>query len=412
MKKIKLPIPLIVLAVAALVVWFIFNNKPVAKKFAEKPTYQLRTEVLNPQPEAYQVWVPSYGIVQPKTQSLVIAQVAGQVLTVSDQFRDGAFFEKGDLLLEIDDADYQAQLTIANAELKQAEFTYQDEKARSEQALKDWKKLGNTNKPPSLVAREPQLNSTFSNLEASRAKVKQAELNLQRTKIVAPFAGRVLSLDVNVGQVVNSGSTLGSIYAVDAVEIRLPLKQSDLVHLDLPETYRDLDSQGDMKNTLVELTAQVANKIHSWKGKLVRVEGTIDAQTRQLYVVVEVDDPYKFREDGTPPLKIGQFVNARIQGKVIQNAVVLPRSAVYAANYINVVENGVLNRKYITTLWENDDDVVINNEFKSNQLISVTPLGDVVSGTAVEIVTDDRKHQQVSSTENNVEQPQKLDKAP
>ncbi|MCB1581551.1 MAG: efflux RND transporter periplasmic adaptor subunit [Marinicella sp.] len=385
MKKLPIPLPLIILALAAIAVWFIFNNKPVAKKKDSPQVYQLRTEAMTPVAIDYEVWVPSYGVVQPKTQSLVIAQVAGQIISVSDQFRDGAFFEKGDILLEIDDADYRAQLTIASAELKQAEFTYQDELARAEIALKDWKKLGNTSKPPSLVAREPQLNSSLSNLEASRAKVKQAELNLKRTQIVAPFAGRVLSLNVNVGQVVNNGNTLGSIYAVDAVEVRLPLKQSDLEHLNLPETYRDNDLLEQMSHPKVKLKAQVANKTHTWEGEVVRVEGTIDAQTRQLYVVAEVSDPYKYRSDDTPPLKIGQFVNAQIQGRVLPQVVKIPRSAVYAANYVNVIEAGVLSRKYITELWQNELEVIVANDFDEQQLISLTPLGDVVSGTAVEI---------------------------
>jgi RND family efflux transporter MFP subunit len=388
MKKFPIPLPLIILTLAVVVVWYIFTNKPVARKFTDNATYKLRTEAMNPEPLDYEVWVPSYGVVQPKTQSLVIAQVAGQVMSVSDQFRDGAFFEKGDTLLEIDDTDYQAQLTIARAELKQAEFTYQDELARAEIALKDWRKLGNTNKPPSLVAREPQLNSSLSNLEASRAKVKQAELNLQRTKIVAPFAGRVLSLDVNVGQVVNNGSTLGSIYAVDAVEIRLPLKQSDLTHLTLPETYRDVDLLEQMPHPKVKLEAQVANKTHSWEGEVVRVEGTIDAQTRQLYVVAEVSDPYKFRTDHTPPLKIGQFVNAKIQGQVLSDVVVIPRSAVYSANYVNVIKEGLLSRKYINELWQDDNEVIIANDFDIGQLISITPLGDVITGTQVEILNE------------------------
>ncbi|WP_154222507.1 efflux RND transporter periplasmic adaptor subunit [Marinicella rhabdoformis] len=389
MKPQKILLPLIILSAAVVVVWLIFATKPEAKKFKDTPTHKLRTEVMMPKAESYQVWVPSYGIVKPKTQSLVIAQVSGQVTSVSDQFRDGAFFEKGDVLLTIDDADYQAQLTIAKAEYKQAEFTLEDEKARSEMALKDWQKLGNTNKPPSLVAREPQLNSALSILEASRAKVIQAELNLKRTQIVAPFSGRVLSLDVNVGQVVNNGSTLGNIYAVDSVEIRLPLKGSDLAHLNLPELYRDLESRTKEANIAVKLMATLANKTHTWPGELVRVEGTIDAQTRQLYVVVEVKDPYKFRGDGTPPLKVGQFVNALIQGNTLDNVVVLPRAAVATGNYINLIENGVLERVHIDTLWMDDEQVVIENKFTRGQRISTTPLGDAVSGTAVEIIKAD-----------------------
>ncbi|MBL4660016.1 MAG: efflux RND transporter periplasmic adaptor subunit [Alcanivoracaceae bacterium] len=386
MQNKKIIQPLLLLIISFFVVWLIFNNKPVARKFRQLPVQKLRTEVMDPQPQSYTVWIPSYGIVQPKTQSLMIAQVSGQVTKVADKFRDGAFFEKDDTLLIIDDADYQAQLTIAKADLRQAEFTHADEKARSAQASKDWYDLGNIKKPPSLVARQPQLNSSQSNLEASQAKVLQAQLNLQRTNISAPFAGRVLNLEVNVGQVVNNGTILGSIYAVDSAEIRLPLKQNQLSHLHLPEIYRDIDELAEQNVIKTIVKANIGNKIHFWEGEIVRVEGTIDTQTRQLYVVAEVKDPYKFRVDGTPPLKIGQFVNVLIKGNDLKDVVVLPRSAVYSGNYINVVEAGVLERIVINPVWKDDDYIVIKNKFKTGQKISITPLGDVISGTQVDVI--------------------------
>ena len=387
MKLNKVILPILVLIISALVIWMIFNNKPIAKKRNNAVTPKLRIKVMDPIAESYKVWVPSYGIVKPKTQSLLIAQVSGQIVDVSDRFRDGAFFEKGDQLLVIDDSDYKAQLAIAKAELNQAEFTLADERARSKLAKKDWYKLGNTKKPPTLVSRELQLNTSLLNLEASKAKLLQAELDFGRTRIIAPFAGRVLSLDVNVGQVVNNGSTLGTVYAVDAVEIRLPLKQSDLVHLQLPESYRDMSAIGDDTNIItVKLSANITNETHHWTGNLVRVEGTIDAQTRQLYVVIEVTDPYKYREDGTPPLKIGQFVNALIEGVDLNNVLVIPRSAVTSSYFINMIENSILSRIQIKPLWQDDKQIIISNQFSKGQKISVTPLGDVITGTAVEII--------------------------
>lgn len=383
MQKKQIILSLAIVAFSMVAVWFIMNNKPEARKNTKPQAQKLRTEVIKPASVNYTVWVPSFGVVQPKTKSLVIAQVSGQVVEVSDKFRDGAFFEKGDTLLVIDDADYQAQLTIAQAELKQDEFTYEDEKAQSKLAIKDWYSQGGKKEPPSLVARKPQLNSALSSLEASRAKVVQAQLNLQRSRIVAPFAGRVLKLEVNVGQVVNNGTTLGSIYAVDSAEIRLPIQQKHLNHIDLPETYRDTNSEP--AQIPVKISAEIGNKTHLWDANIARVEGTIDSQTRQLFVVAEVKDPYKFRQDGTPPLKIGQFVNVLIKGHDLNNVIVLPRKAVTPSGNINVIEKGILQRVAITALWKDDKSVVIDNTFNLRQHISSSPLGDVVSGTRVEI---------------------------
>ncbi len=378
--------PLIVMVVSIAAVWLIFNNKPTARQFPQPPAQKLRTEVMQPVGQSHRVWVPSHGVVQPKNQSLVIAQVSGAVTRVADAFRDGAFFVRGDELLVIDDADYRAQLVIAQAELKLAESNLADERARAEQALKDWRDLGNSKKPPALVAREPQLNSALSAVDSARAKVLQAELNLQRTRITAPFDGRVLSLDVNVGQVVGNGTTLGSIYAVDAAEVRLPLLQKDLAHLKLPEIYRDQAQHNANAPIPVRLQAVIGNKTHQWMARLTRVEGTIDAQTRQLYVVAEVEDPYRFRDDGTPPLKMGQFVTAQIRGEELHDVVVLPRAAVSADNTIYLISDDVLERTEITPLWSDAKQVIIAHSFTDNQRIGITPLGDVVSGTRVEII--------------------------
>jgi len=382
----KIFYPSIILVVTTTLVWLIFNNKPEAQKFRAPKASVLKVEAMVPSAENYQIWVPSYGIVRPKTQSQLIAQISGQVIKVSDQFREGAFFSKGDELLIIDDADYLAALAIAKAELKQAEFTYQEEVASSELAIKDWYNLGNTKEPPSLVARKPQLNSALFGLEANKAKVVQAELNFKRTKILAPFDGRVLSLDVNVGQVVNNGTLLGSIFATDTVEVRLPIKQKDLAYINLPETYRDVGTVGETNKTQVKLKADIGLKQHSWDAELVRVEGTVDQQTRQIYVVVEVKDPYKFVSATSSPLKVGQFVNAEIQGVEISDVIVLPRSAVSASNNINVINEGVVERKNIQPIWQDDSQIIIQNEFNAKQKISTTPLNDLVSGTPVEII--------------------------
>ena len=394
-KKVLLPIAL--LTISFFSVWFIFNNKPAAKKFRQTPIQKLRTTAIKPVAQSYTVWVPTFGVIQPKDQSLMIAQVAGQVTSVSDQFRDGAFFEEGDLLLTIDNTDYQAQLTIAEAELKQAEFSYADEQARAKQATKDWYKLGNKAAPPALVSRALQLNSSSSSLQASQAKVKQAQINLERTKIYAPYAGRVLNLNVNVGQVVNNGNTLGEVYAIDSAEIRLPIKPHQLHHIDLPETYRGNTTVSEYKVLEAHFALESAGQQYQWQASINRVEGTIDAQTRQLYVVAEVKDPYGFRPDGSPPIKMGQFINANIKGNELNNVVLLPHSAVYSDNYINVISEGVLKRQAIDPLWKDETHVIIANDFSPQQMIATTPLGDVISGTAVEVVNIDEPNKQANN---------------
>ena len=106
--------------------------------------------------------------------------------------------------------------------------TLSEEQARVAQAEQDWQRLGNSKQAPDLVLRKPQLMAAQATVYSAEAGFsKAAELALERSNIIAPYTGRVLSKSVDVGQVVSVGTELAEIYAVDYVEIRLPLKNKD-----------------------------------------------------------------------------------------------------------------------------------------------------------------------------------------
>jgi len=380
----KAIIPLIVLAAFIIAALLIFNNPPEAKRSRPPSKPQLTVETLALKEAPYQVRLQSYGTVRPRIESQLVAQVSGQIVEVSPQFRNGGFFERGDQLVKIDSRDYEAEVNIAKAALISAEQLLAEEQARSEQALEDWRRLGNTTQASDLVLRKPQLQAAQAQVISAKSALDKVQLNLERTRILAPFAGRILNKQVDVGEVVSNNMPLASIYATDYVEIRLPLKNRDLDYIRLPESYRFNASQHNEPVAVTLYSDLVGDQI--WQGKIVRTEGAIDGTSRQLHVVAQIDDPYGVQATDKQPLKIGEYVTAQIQGVRLENALVIPNSSIYQGSYVYLVAQGRLLRRNIEIAWQNDHEAIIQQGLITGDQLVLTPLGQVASGIPVKVL--------------------------
>ncbi len=380
----KLLIPIAIITATIVIMMAIFSNPPSNKRFKGKPQAQMTVDALTLTEQDFSLDIQSYGVVRPRTQSMLVAQVSGQVSFISENFRDGGFFEEGELLLSIDDRDYQAEVKIAEASLLSAKQNLLEEQARSKQALADWNRLGSGDAPSPLVLREPQLAAQQASVLSAQAKLEKAQIALERTKLIAPFAGRVLNKNVDLGQVVSNNSQLASIYATDYVEIRLPINNKDLPFINLPETYRSGEQvfgAGD-----VELSSDLVGE-QRWQGHLVRTEGAIDDGSQQLYVIAQINDPYNLDRNIGLPIKIGQYVTARIKGKIQSGALVIPNNAIYQGSYVyTLTDDNLLIRKDVTLAWQNDTQAIVKSGLESGMRLVTTSLGQVSSGTKVAVL--------------------------
>ncbi|HFB65979.1 MAG TPA: efflux RND transporter periplasmic adaptor subunit [Aeromonadales bacterium] len=368
-------------------------NRPQTKQRRGGQTSSITVEVTPIKPQPYQVKISSFGVVKPRTKTRLFPQVSAQVVNVSDHFREGGFFEKGEVLLRLDDRDSRAQLTIVKAERTAAEQRLEEEKARVKQAREDWKRLGKSSSAPELVLRKPQLAAAKAALAAAEAKVTQAEINLERTNIVAPYAGRVLLKSVDVGQYVSPGTSLGEIYATDYVEIRLPLLNNALRFLDLPETLRDQSHRGSQP--LVTFSSRLGNHLETWQGRIVRTEGAIDENTHQLYVIAQINDPYGKSEKHAIPLKIGQYLEATIEGNWLTDALVVPEKMVYQESYVYLFKSGAVYRQPIEIAWRYNGQLVIDKGLAPGDQLVTTLLGQVISGTRVKLKGAKPEHNRI-----------------
>jgi multidrug efflux system membrane fusion protein len=378
-------LPVLILAGCAFAAWWLLAHPPEQPKLSV-PASLVRVDGTLLRKTTYELRVRAQGTVQPRTRSALLPEVGGKVLEISPAFRPGGFFRKDEVLLRLDPLDYETALVIARATLAQAEALLVEEEARAEQALENWKALGRKGDPGPMVARLPQLAKARADVDSARAQVLKAERDLERTVIRAPYDGQVLEQAADVGQMVSPSTTLGQVFAVDYVEVRLPLPERESQFLSLPQPFRDAAGQSA---SLAVLKTTIAGRTVEWQGRVVRVESALDATTRQITAVVQVDDPYGRREDGAPPLTIGAFVEAEIHGTPLQDVFVIPRGAVRAGNEIILINQpqNTLRRLTVEPLVSNEQHLVVRagaaGSPKEGDILCLTPIPFPADGARV-----------------------------
>ena len=323
--------------------------------------------------------IRSQGSVRPRTQTTLVSEVSGKIVRVSPNFVAGGFFNAGDVLLEIDPSDYETALKRAEASLASRQAQLVDERARSEQALKDWRNLGREGEPSDLVLRKPQLADALANVQAAEADLEKARRDLERTRISVPYDGLVRDKRADIGQYVNPGTELGVSFAVDTAEIRLPLSTADLAYLDLPSaTDRDSRRYPD-----VTLSAEEGDEVKRWNAQVIRTEGVLDETSRVLYAVAQVVDPYGLLgQSDQPELRMGTFVRAEITGRRIENAVVLPRHVLHADHTVLVAnEERKLEVRQVTVARAEPRFVYLTAGVEDGEEVVTTTLDAPIPGT-------------------------------
>lgn len=354
-----------------------------------------------------QVIVEGQGTVRPDAQIELVPQVSGVVVWKAAEFEPGGSFAKGDLLFEIDPRDYDLAAQQADAQVAQAR--YQLELAREESAIarQEWDRIRTADEEPtSLVLRKPQLRAAEANFQGAKARFAETQLRLERTKIRAPFNGRVRTTAVEVGQHLNAGQTIAQLYSIEKAEIVIPVPDADLgwFTLPMPIEITAADAMGDhaVYNPKVEGGAQpyafaregasamvngsFAGHSHQWHGRVVRTEGELDPQSRMVRLVVEVEAPYGGIADGIPPLTVGMFVDVAIAGRQVDGVRVLPRAALRQGDRVwTVGPDGILHVRQAQVVRALKDEVLAYLDLQKSERIIISQLSGVTDGMQVRL---------------------------
>jgi RND family efflux transporter MFP subunit len=330
------------------------------------------------------MFVRGFGTVTPKVLVEVVPQVSGKVVYVNPEFKAGGFIRAGEKLLQIDPRDYELAVRQAQALVADAQVNLDLEKAEAQLAPKQWEALyPNTEPTSALVLREPQIRQAEARLESAKAQLATAELNLERTQLSLPIDAVIMSEKVDLGQFVVTGQSIGVAYGTRSVEIELPLQDEELAWFDMPgNPVSPNGKQSSTKRTIAQVKANFAGPEHSWTGYVRRTTGQIDTTSRQVSVVVEVPEPFK-NSDSRPPLFPGMFVEVLIEGKVLKNAVAVPRDAVRNGTEVWVVEDGRLHIHPLNIVRTDKDFAYTVSGLDDGAQIVVSALDIVTEGMKV-----------------------------
>ena len=379
-KRALLPPLILVIAILLLVLMTALRPQP-PQRSSERPP--VLVEVVEAQPENIRFEVEGQGNVRPKHMTNLVSQVSGQVIEISENFVNGGFFDKGEVILQIDPADYRVALQSAKASLAQAKAALAEESARAKVAKDEWESL-QMGEIPALGIREPQVASAVAAVQSAEAAVAKAQRDLDRTTIRAPYAGILQNKNVDIGQFLTMNTQVGTLYGSEVAEIRVPLSDRDLAYIDLP------DANHDGAYPHVALTSEVAGETYTWHGNLVRSEGVLDQNSRVIYGVVEVEDPYNQQSDRHPvPLRFGRFVELVIEGIEAQQVFRVPRYALSINNTLWVVgDERRLEQREVNIVRSEAQHVVINKGLESGDLVVLTQLSNALPSMKVRIPGD------------------------
>ena len=384
-------LPLVAVAVGLAIFWLLLVTKEVPVK-SEPVIPSPLVRVMTAQPEDVRLKVMSRGTVVPRTESDLVAEVRGRVIEGSPHLVEGGFFDAGDVLLRLDDREYRIALdrAEANVKLRQSEARLASAEARRRRELE---RRGAAS-AADLEQFESRELVAAAALQAARAAREQAELDLERTVVRAPFDGRVRERNVDVGQFVAPGAKLGRIFAVDYSEVRLPIRIDEFAYLDASLDFA-VSTEG-FEGAPVVLSARLGGRDLTWEARIERAEAAIDEQTRMLNLVARVDDPYRLT-DGAPdregeaeaeadavaafedaaktPLPPGLFVAAEIEGRLVEDVFVLPLMALRDGNQVFVHDtDGLLRVRDVSVVRRDRDRVVIDEGIEAGEQIVVSPL--------------------------------------
>lgn len=383
MKRLVLPL-VIVLAGMGLAAVLLRTGPTLTPKPTESLTPVVR--VLTVTLEDVALSSLAHGTVAPRTESELVAEVAGRVISVNPNLVSGGFFKAGEELLQIEPLDYELALEQARAVIVQA----QSDLANAKRAAKRLDSL--SERQLSSIAQQDdavnRMRIAEATLRSSQAQLARAERDLTRTRILAPYDGRVRSERVDIGQFVNRGSAIATIYATDYAEIRLPINDEELAFLDLP-LGPAIEGAQLPPATAVTITARFAGKEQRWAAQVVRTEGELDPQTRMINVVARVESPYA-PAAGQAPLAVGLFVDAEIHGRLVRGVTILPRSAVRPGNQVLMVDSDDrLLFRSVTVLRTVGEHAYISAGLAAGERVCISPLDNALAGMSVRIAAQD-----------------------
>jgi RND family efflux transporter MFP subunit len=384
-----------ILLLAALTVGAIVLTEPTAQRTSASKQTAMLVEVTPVEQGTFRPTIVAMGSVRAEQEIVLSPRVGGEIVAIAESFTPGGFVEEGEVLLQIDPADFEAVLLQRQSALRQANAELAMELGRQDLARRDYEQLEKTisDQYKALVLREPQLDTARAGVEAAEAAVRQAQLDLERTRIRAPFAAHILSREANVGSQVAPGQPLGHMVGVESYWVEATVPVAALRWIDFPQDGGAPDSgPSSSTDSGSGSNARIRNRA-AWPedtfrtGRVHRLIGALESPTRLARVLLTVADPLAHEQAsaGLPPLMVGSFVEAQIEGRPIEDVIRMDRDYLRQNDTVWINADGVLGIRDVEVVFRDKDYAYIGAGLSADDRVVTTNLANVVEGAGLRL---------------------------
>ncbi|MDX2469475.1 MAG: biotin/lipoyl-binding protein [SAR324 cluster bacterium] len=391
-------LPLIIIVIGVLVSFGLIKSKSKPKRSKDNVQKIPIVRVQAIRKQSYQIHLQTHATSEPSQELAITPQVSGRVIAFAENFIDGSYVEKGQMLFQLDPIDSSLALEQAKASLAKAEYELENVEAQKDaaligyrsflktqnksqlnsQGLRDLKPNGPELSP--LASFTPQLKNAKASLASADASFAMAELNYQRTTVTAPFSGYLRQATIAVGQQINAGQTVAQLFADRPVRFKVSIPLSDLPWVTV--------KGAEFKGAKVALVKEIGPQIHSWAGEVTHQFQEIDALGRMAQIMVEVSEPVSNHGFALP---LNLQVNADIWGQTLEDVYVIPLSALKNNNKVWIAKNrDKLDIREVKVLRKEKEFALIKEGLNPDDLIITSPLEAAISGMSIKIYSEEK----------------------
>lgn len=370
-------IPLLILGAGAAAVYAMIKTAPQPQKAPHQRRARLVT-IVEAERTPHRVRVEATGRILPAREVTLNPQVGGEIIEISPNLEPGGHFEAGAMVVKIEPADYELAAKMRQAELTQMEAERVMEQASQDVARREYEVLGEALNPEekALVMREPQLAAATADVEAARAMLADAQLDLDRTTVTAPFDAQVVEKYVDLGTRLNAQAPVVRLVGTDTYWVELKVEQSNLRWIEFPE--------GERPGSAVVLKQpKVWGPDAHREGRVIRLLPDLSAEGSMARVLVAVDDPLALlpENEGLPTLLVGQFVTAEIEGATLDGVVVVDRALLRSGDWVWIMNaENKLEVRPVEIAYRGLAYVLVQGGIEDGERIVTTDIATVADG--------------------------------
>lgn len=383
--KSMLKTPLIIFAVLAL--------SACEKQQRAKP--QVEVVVKQAEEIPYQSSTSFVGTLRASSDVSIEARVKAKIIKVN--FKQGRQVQAGDILIELDDKELQAQKNQVKAEVSRA-------RSALKVANKDFAR-GKELAPDGYISSselddlEGTLAESESALEQALAKLENAEVNLSYSKIIAPLSGKIDRSIYTVGDIVSPESgTITTIVAVNTMEVSFQLSES--IYWKIVRKYQK-ENMNERRKVIVEIAFD-KNDIYDHLGTIDFISNRVNPETGSMEVRAIIPNPDAI-------LKPGQFVTVNIKSPEPIPTLMVPQTAVQSDQQGNfvlmILEDNTVKRMNVDLGKRVDLNVIVNSGIKLGDTVIVRGVQKVREGQKVKTISFDSKTAPTPPVSSSTSQP-------